>query len=133
MKRATILTAILASALAAQAADGYAYLTIEKQDGTKVSVSASGLTITFADGSLKAGQTSISLTELSRMYFSTTDESTATGIDSLPTATTTNSQKADGIYDLSGRRLGDLSQRSSLRKGIYIFISNGKATKIQVK
>ena len=54
MKKTTIMAMLLAAGtVTAQAAD-YKYLTIEKKDGTAVSMTAQGLSITYADGSMKA-------------------------------------------------------------------------------
>ena len=57
-------------------ADDYTYLTFETADGAKVSVEASSLTITISGTTLTAGSQSFTLSDLSRMVFSLSDEST---------------------------------------------------------
>ena len=57
-------------------ADDYTYLTFETADGAKVSVEASSLTITISGTTLTAGSQSFTLSDLSRMFFSLSDEST---------------------------------------------------------
>lgn len=121
-----MLTTILAGTLATQAVN-YSYLTIEQQDGTKLSIAAEGLTITFSNGSLVAGSTTISLTDLSRMYFSNTDETTS-GITTVKAEDLTGSNAE--VYDLSGRRMPNTS---ALPKGIYVIKQNGTTKKVQVK
>lgn len=72
-------------ALTANALD-YPYLTFELTDGSKASVSVtSDATLTFSGTTLTIGSESFTLTNLSKMYFSASDE-TATGITSLQTA-----------------------------------------------
>ena len=135
MKKATIITAILAAGtLTAQAAD-YQYLTIEKNDGTQQSLTAVGLTISYSATAMTATNgsetTTIALSELNRMYFSNTKDATAiSDISSL------QQDEEATIYDLSGRQIaeGRLSTvKPLLRKGVYLVKQQGKTIKIQVK
>ena len=135
MKKATIITAILAAGtLTAQAAD-YQYLTIETNDGTKQSLTAVGLTISYSATAMTATNgsetTTIALSELNRMYFSNTKDATAiSDISSL------QQDEEATIYDLSGRQIaeGRLSTvKTQLRKGVYLVKQQGKTIKIQVK
>ena len=57
-------------------ADNYTYLTFETTDGAKVSVEASSLNITISGTTLMAGGQSFALSDLSKMFFSLSDEST---------------------------------------------------------
>ena len=81
MKLQTIIILLLSGTLATQAAD-YKYLTFAKSDGTKESLSAVGLDITFSDNQLTATngtETAVfSLSEVSRMYFS--NDATEVGV-----------------------------------------------------
>ena len=75
MKKLFLFLVVMTGTLAAYA-DEYPYLTFETTDGTKVSVTASSLTISISETTLTAGGKSFTLSDLSKMYFSTTDEST---------------------------------------------------------
>ena len=75
MKKLFLLLVVMTGTLAAYA-DEFPYLTFETTDGTKVSVTASSLTISISETTLTAGGKSFTLSDLSKMYFSTTDEST---------------------------------------------------------
>ena len=104
------MTLLLAGSLAAQATD-YQYLTIEKNDGTALSLTAVGLNITYTGTQLTATNgyetTTFSLSEISRMYFSKDAE----------------------VYDHNGRRV----LASNLQKGVYIVKENGKTRKVTIK
>ena len=75
MKKLFLFLVVMTGTLAAHA-DEYPYLTFETSDGTKVSVTTSSLTISIADATLTAGGETFTLSDLSKMFFSTTDEST---------------------------------------------------------
>ena len=126
---------VLFGTLAAQAAD-YQYLTIEKKDGTALSMTAVGLNITYADGKMTATNgietATLALTDLSRMFFSNSKEATAiVAIEDLQPET------AATVYDLSWRLVANevlpSALSSQLRKGVYIVRQNTKTVKIQVK
>lgn len=129
------LTSLLAVAAmqSIQAAD-YDYLTIVETDGTRTSLTAVGLTITFSDGSLVATNANtsetktVSLTNLASLNFSTTNETT-TGISSIE-AESFNLGEAEAVYDLSGRQI---PEGTSLTRGIYIIKKGGITRKIQIK
>ena len=112
----------------AQADDGtYSYLTFETADGAKTSValSASQTVLALNDGTLTVGNLSFSLADLSRMYFSTSDE-TATGIQELRVA---DLDDAADIYDLQGRKVA----KAQMRKGIYVVKTSNGTYKVNVK
>ena len=113
----------------------YPYLVFETANGTKTSVAVSEMTITIADGQLTVGGQSFALSELSKMYFSTT----TTGITNVNVDDNDNLNDngyAD-VYDLNGRKVLSSSQLSTLNsqlsKGIYIVKSGSKTYKIAVK
>ena len=81
MKRVLITCLILCAGLTAMHAEDYPYLTFELTDGTKASVPAASLTLTINGTTLTAGSQSFTLTNLSKMYFTTTNMST--GIKSI--------------------------------------------------
>ena len=131
MKKLIIGFILAVVSISVHAAD-YTYLTLVEQDGTKTSLTAAGLTITFSDGNLVATNSTtsesktISLSNLASMNFSTSNETTtgiqSISIDILDTETV--------IYDLSGRQI---PSGSSLSKGLYVIKKGSVTRKIQVK
>ena len=81
-------------------------------DGARASVSVSDLTLSISGTTLTAGTQSFTLTNLSKMYFSTSDEST-TGIEEITNATL---DEATDIYDLQGHKV----TKAQMKKGVYI-------------
>ncbi len=125
MKR-FLATLLLSVGILTVSAEDYAYLTFETTDGSKVSVSVSSLTLTIDGTTLTAGTQSFTISNLSKMYFSTSDESTATGISELSNFSI---NEATEIYDLNGIRV---TQRQ-MKKGAYIVKTSQGSYKILVK
>ena len=75
MKKFLLLLTVLVGTLKAQAGD-YTYLTFETTDGAKASVAVEGLSLTISGTTLTAGSQQFMLSNLSKMYFSTSDETT---------------------------------------------------------
>lgn len=123
---------LLGASLTASA-EGYGYLTIEKSDGSKVSLTAVGTTITFDNGTLAAVNgtetATITLTDLSAMRFTASSEGGATAISSLETQEYFSLYDADAVYDLQGRQV----EPSQARKGVYVIKKGSVTKKIQVK
>jgi len=108
-------------------AESYPYLTFELTDGAKVSVSVSSLTLTVNGTTLKAGSQTFTISNLSKMYFSSTDETSGvTAIDEL----TADDLEGKEIYDLNGHKLDSDAQ---LPRGVYIVKSKNKTCKIVVR
>ena len=124
MKRLMFFLMIMMGTLAMQAGD-YPYLTFETTDGNKVSVSTESLTLTVSGTTLTAGNQSFTLVNLSRMYFSTSDETT-TGISETVTA---DLNEVTDIYDLKGNKVS----KSQMQKGVYIVKTNKGTFKMTVK
>ena len=124
MKRLLFILMMMTGALAMQAGD-YPYLTFETTDGNKVSVSTESLTLTVSGTTLTAGNQSFTLVNLSKMYFSTSDEST-TGISETMTA---DLNEVTDIYDLKGNKVS----KSQMQKGVYIVKTNKGTFKMTVK
>ena len=124
MKRFFLFFAMLVGALAAQAEE-YTYLTFEMTDGAKASVSVSSLTLTISGTTLTAGEQTFTLSNLSKMYFSSTDETTA-GIEEITSATL---DEAINIYDLQGHKVS----KEQMQKGVYIVKTKSKTYKMIVK
>lgn len=115
---------MLVGTLTAQAGD-YTYLTFETTDGAKASVSVEGLTLSISGTTLTAGEQSFTLTNLSKMYFSTTDETT-TGIEEITNATL---DEATDIYDLQGHKVS----KEQMHRGVYIVKTKQGTYKMVVK
>lgn len=127
MKYLFLLLAIMISTLTAHAAD-YTYLTFEMTDGAKVSVEASSLNIAISGTTLTAGNRSFTLSNLSKMYFSASDETT--GIDQIEDGETEMENSATAIYDLQGRKVTKEEMRSGQ---VYIVKTKSETYKIAVK
>ena len=115
----------LVGALTVQADDTYPYLTFETTDGAKASVPVSSLTLTVSGTTLTAGEQTFTLSNLSKMYFSSTDETTA-GIEEINSATL---DEAINIYDLQGHKVS----KEQMQKGVYIVKTKNKTYKMIVK
>lgn len=125
MKKIVLLSWMaLVGALTVQAED-YAYLTFETTDGAKASVAVSSLTLTINGSVLTVGSQTFTLSNLSKMYFSASDE-TATGIEEITSATL---DAAAEIYDLQGHKVS----KDQMRKGVYIVKSSNRTYKMIVR
>ena len=125
MKKILLTLLFMVGAMTVQA-DEYTYLTFETTDGAKASVSVSSLTLTISGTTLTAGSQSFNLTNLSKMYFSTSDETTITGIQQLKAEAL---DEATDIYDLQGKKV----TKEQMRKGAYIIKTKQGTYKIGVK
>ena len=123
MKKLIVLLSMMMGTLFVHA-DSYTYLTFETTDGAKVSVEASLLTITISGTTLTAGTQSFTLSNLSKMYFSTSNETT--GIEAISAQ---NLSDATEVYDLNGRKVS----KDQLKKGVYVIKSKSGTYKIAVK
>ena len=124
MKKILLLLTILIGTLTAQAGE-YTYLTFETTDGAKASVSVEGLTLSISGTTLTAGEQAFTLSNLSKMYFSISDETT-TGIEEITSATL---DEATDIYDLQGHKV----TKEQMRKGVYIVKTNSRTYKMVVR
>ena len=126
MKKIILFLTMLVGAMAAQAGD-YAYLTFETTDGSKVSVSvASDVTLTISGTTLTAGTQSFTLANLSKMYFTTSDETSTTGISEVMK---TDLDEATEIYDLQGHKV----TKDLMRRGVYVIKTKQGTFKLNVK
>ncbi len=123
MKKFFLFLTILVGTLTAQAED-YAYLTFETTDGAKASVTVADLTLTISGTTLTAGTQSFTLSNLSKMYFSNTDETT--GIEAITSATL---DEDTDIYDLQGHKV----TKAQMQKGVYIVKTKNRTYKIVMK
>lgn len=126
MKKIALLMMVMVGVLTVHADGTYSYLTFEMSDGAKVSVNTESLKLTISGNTLKAGNQQFTLTNLTKMYFSTSDESTTTGIEEVASATLDD---AIEIYDLQGHQV----TKAQMRKGVYIVKTKERTCKIVVK
>ena len=124
MKKLVVFLLMMMGTMAVHAAD-YAYLTFETTDGAKASVSVENLTLTISGTTLTAGSQSFTLSNLSKMYFSTSDETT-TGIEEITNAAL---DEATDIYDLQGHKV----TKEQMRKGVYIVKTKNITYKMVVR
>ncbi len=125
MKKIALLMMAWIGALTMQADKTYPYLTFETTDGAKISVNTESLELTISGTTLTAGDQQFTLTNLNKMYFSTSDEST-TGIEEVTNATLDD---ATEIYDLQGHKV----TKEQMQKGVYIVKTKDRTHKIVVK
>lgn len=124
MKKLFLMMTLMIGTLSAHA-DSYTYLTFETTDGAKVSVSASSLTITISGTTLKAGDQSFTLSNLSKMYFSNSNETTG-----ISEEIRVDSEESTAIYDLNGRQV----TKDQMRSGqVYVVKTKNGTHKIAVK
>lgn len=125
MKKIILFLTMLIGILTAQAKD-YTYLTFETTDGAKTSIDVSSLpvTINLDNSTLTIGNQTFALADLSKMYFSNTDETT--GIEEITSATL---DEATDIYDLQGHKV----TKEQMKKGVYIVKTNSRTYKMVVR
>lgn len=105
-------------------AGNYTYLTFETTDGSKASVSVEGLAITVSGTTLKTGDLSFEVSNLSKMYFSASDVSTGIGHISLD-----GWDEQTAVYDLKGRKV----TKEQMKSGVYLVKEQNNTYKIVVK
>lgn len=123
MKKLFLFLMLLLGTLTVSAEE-YTYLTFEMTDGARVSVSTSSLTISVSGSTLKAGDRSFTISNLSKMYFSTHDKST--GIETLYIS---DWNEITDIYDLNGRKV----TKDQMKNGVYVVRSKNGTHKMTVK
>ena len=127
MKKIMFFLMTMVGGVTAQADDAtYSYLTFETVDGAKTSVAVTSLpmSVTVSGGTLTVGGQTFTLADLSKMYFSNTNETTA--IQEVKAADLDDD--AD-IYDLQGRKVA----KAQMRRGIYVVKTNGGTYKVNVR
>ncbi len=125
MRGLILFLMMVVGTLSMQATD-YPYLTFELSDGSKASVSVTpDVTLTFNGNTLTIGTKSFTLTNLSKMYFSTQDE-TVTGISTLQDA---DSDEIVAIYDLQGHQVS----KDQMGRGVYLIKTNKGTSKVCIK
>ena len=117
--------------------DEYPYLTFEDSSGSTTSMSVESLEITVSDGSLvvtnSEKSTSLSLTSLSKMYFTATDMTDTSVIEEINLTV----DEPVEILSLTGISLGTYSSietaHLALPYGIYIIKTTSGTHKMSIK
>ncbi len=120
-----LLLMALAGTLTMQAENAYTYLTLETTDGAKASIPVESLTLTISGNTLTTDSQTFLLSNLSRMYFSMTDE-TVSGIEENTSAAL---DEATHIYDLQGHKVS----KEQMKKGVYVVKTKNKTYKMIVR
>lgn len=122
LRKSLVMLAFALVSISAMA-EQFCYLTFETKDGAKASVAIESLTMTISGTTLVAGNQTFVLDNLSKMYFSVSDETTTTGIRQLENM---DAKEILAIYDLQGH----LVSENQLKKGVYIVKTKGGTFKI---
>ena len=135
MNKLFLMLLTTAAMVTASAAD-YQYLTFEMTDGTKASVEATNLSLTFDGTTLKAGTETFILINLAKMYFSTGDETTEISqiengefFDEQSGKAERKIDNSTEFFDLKGNRVS----KDQIRKGIYIVKTKNGTSKLTVR
>lgn len=110
MKKVLLSLLLLVVVLTTARAGHYGYLTFETNDGAKTSVPVSSLGLTISGSTLTVGDNAFVLSNLNKMYFSASDETTVTDID------THLLKEAVEVYDLKGNRVSE----AQVKDGVYV-------------
>ncbi len=124
--RKIIVTLLLTIGSLTALAGDFSYLTFEMTDGEKVSVSVSSLAINISGTTLTAGSKSFTISNLSKLYFSTEDLTTDPNSISELTA---DEWLTGTFYDLQGHEV----EREQMRKGVYIVELKNGTCKVVVR
>lgn len=124
MRKLLLSLMVMMTMLTVQANDkSYTYLTFETTDGAKASIGMASLKLTFSGTTLMIGTESFPISNLSKIYFTASDESSSTGIEYVKTATINES---DAIYDLQGHQV----TKGQMKRGIYIVKAKDRTYKM---
>ena len=99
------------------------YLTFETTDGARVSVEMASVKLTFSGTTLMIVTESFPISNLKKIYFSASDESGSTGIESVKTAIINESV---AIYDLKGYQV----TKEQMKRGVYIVKAKDRTYKM---
>lgn len=122
MRKFTFLCLFFVGLFTAYAENSYSYLTFETTDGAKFSVQASSLSLSVKGNVLTVGEYEFVVSNLTKMYFSTVNETTTTNVDAV-------FDDAVEIYNLKGVKVCE----KDLTKGVYIVKMKDGANKIIVR
>ena len=123
IKKLLFMLLLMAPTMPARSGE-FAYLTFEMTDGTKISVSVSSLALTVDGTTLTAASQSFVISNLSKMYFTASDETT--GIRQLEFKM---ADEITDVFDLQGKKVS----KAQMKKGVYIIKTRQGTCKIVVK
>ena len=126
MRKFTFLCLFFVGLFTAYAENTYSYLTFETTDGAKFSVQASSLSLSVKGNVLTVGEYEFVVSNLTKMYFSTVNETTTTNVDAVADAVFDDAVE---IYNLKGVKVCE----KDLTKGVYIVKMKDGANKIIVR
>lgn len=124
--RKYLFTLLLAVTAATAQAAPYRYLSFCTTDGAIASFPLEGLDLAIEGNTLRVGEETLLIGNLSRMYFSDTDD-TVTGIAQLQ-ATQTVAPSAT-VYDLNGKKVS----ANEMPSGVYLVKTQGETCKMIVR
>lgn len=126
MRKFTFLYLFFVGLFTAYAENTYSYLTFETTDGAKFSVQASSLSLTVKGNLLTVGEYEFVVSNLTKMYFSTVNETTTTNVDAVADAVFDDAVE---IYNLKGIKVC----KKKLARGVYIVKTKDGLNKIVVR
>lgn len=126
MRKFTFLCLFFVGLFTAYAENTYSYLTFETTDGAKFSVQASSLSLTVKGNVLTVGEYEFVVSNLTKMYFSSVNETTTTNVDAVADAVFDDAVE---IYNLKGIKVS----KKKLARGVYIVKTKDGLNKIVVR
>ena len=124
MRKLLLSLMAMMAMLTVQANDkSYTYLTFETTDGAKASVEMASAKLTVSGTTLMIGTESFPISNLKKIYFSVSDESSSTGVAPVKT---TALDGAVAIYDLQGHQV----TKGQIKRGIYIVKAKDRTYKM---
>lgn len=124
--RKYLFTLLLAVTGATAQAVPYRYLSFCTTDGAIASFPLDGIDLAIEGNTLRVGEETLLIGNLSRMYFSDTDD-TVTGIAQVQTTQAVDPSAT--VYDLHGKKVS----ASEMTSGVYLVKTQGKTCKIIVR
>ena len=125
MRRLLLALIAIMTMLTVRASDmQHTYLTFETTDGAKAFMEMSSLKLTFIGTTLVIGTELFPISNLRKIYFSASDESSPAGIEEV--SGDNSLTESVGIYDLQGHQVS----KSNMKRGIYIVKTKDKTYKI---
>ena len=92
-------------------------------DGAKASIEMTSAKLTFSGTTLMIGTESFPISNLKKIYFSVSDESSYTDIESVKTVTMNDSI---AIYDIQGHQV----TKGQMKRGVYIVKAKDRTYKM---
>ncbi len=131
MKKTALIILLCALSMTGMRASEYNYLVFTLNSGETKAITASNMTISFADGSLiaKSGSETLATLTLTDIYAMEFSNNVSTGIEDI----SVNQLITDAgttIYDMNGRQM---PKDVPLPKGVYIIKNSSKTIKMHIR